>query len=77
MPVPTYSVKIGFSSAQAGLLVFPIAFQTINGVVQTAEVFGNAYSTFFNGTYDDVTNDVVSRSPETPGPPGAQHADCA
>lgn len=60
MPVPSYSVKIGWSSAQAGLLVFPIAFQTINGVVQTAEVFGNAYSTFFNGTYDDVTTDVQS-----------------
>ena len=29
-------------------------------MVQTVEVFGNAYSTFFNGTYDDVTNDVVS-----------------
>ena len=130
MPVPTYSVKIGWSSAQAGLLVFPIAFQTVNilnvsnkaltsnvatltvpghsfttastigvsgvdatfngtyrvtattlttvsyaktaanvtsvastgtvGTVQTIEVFGNAYSTFFNGTYDDVTDDVVS-----------------
>lgn len=60
MAVPTYSVKIGWSSAQAGLLVFPIAFQTIDGVVRTAEVFGNAYSTFFNGTYDDVTDDVVS-----------------
>lgn len=57
---PTFSVEIGWSSAQAGLLVFPIAFQTIGGVVQTAEVFGNAYSSFFNGTYDDCTSDCES-----------------
>lgn len=61
MAVPTYSVKVGWSSAQAGLIVFGYTtFQTINGVVQTADVFGNAYSTFFNGTEDDITNDVVS-----------------
>ncbi len=60
MPVPTYSVKIGWNAAQAQVLTFPIAFQTINGVVQTAEVFSNAYSAFFTGSYDDVTNDVQS-----------------
>lgn len=61
MAVPTYSVKIGWTSAQAGLIVFGFtSFQTISGVVQTADVFGNAYSTFFNGAYDDVTNDVQS-----------------
>lgn len=60
MAAPTYNVAIGWSSAQAGLLVFPISFQTINGVVQTAEQFGNAYSTFFNGALDDITTDVVS-----------------
>ena len=56
MAVPTYSVKVGWSSAQAGLIVFGYTtFQTINGVVQTADVFGNAYSTFFNGTEDDTS----------------------
>jgi hypothetical protein len=61
MAVPTYSVKIGWNSAQAGLLVFDFSsFQTIDGVVQTTDVFGNAYSAFFNGTYDDVTEDVQS-----------------
>jgi hypothetical protein len=131
MPVPTYSVKIGWNSAQAGLLVFDFsAFQTISpltvtnkeltsnvatltvpghsfttsdtigvagvdatfngtyrvsattattvsyaktagnvastassgtvGVVRTTDVFGNAYFAFFNGTYDDVTEDVQS-----------------
>ena len=61
MAAPTYNVAIGWSSAQAGLLVFGYStFQTISGVVQTTDVFGNAYSTFFNGAYDDVTNDVVS-----------------
>jgi hypothetical protein len=61
MPVPTYSVKIGWNSAQAGLLVFDFsAFQTVSGVVQTTDVFGNAYFAFFNGTYDDVTEDVQS-----------------
>ncbi len=131
MAVPTYSVKIGWTSAQAGLIVFDrTAFQTVNalnvtnkaltsnvatltvpghsfttsstvgvagvdatfdgtyavtattsttisyaktaadvtsvastgtvGTVQTVDVFGNAYSTFFNGAYDDITTDVLS-----------------
>ena len=141
MAVPTYSVKIGWTSAQAGLLVFgnstwqtPSTFTVTNkaltsnvatltigthnivagdtifvagvdstfngvdhsggsttapyvvssvtattisypktasnvastassgtvGVVRTVDVFGNAYSSFFNGAYDDITNDVVS-----------------
>lgn len=61
MAVPTYSVKIGWTSAQAGLLVFGYStFQTISGVVQTVDVFGNAYSSFFNGAYDDITEDVLS-----------------
>jgi len=59
--VPTFEVSIGWSSAQAGLIVFEYtSFQTISGVVQTADVFGNAYSTFFNGAYDDVSADVLS-----------------
>lgn len=60
MAVPTYSVQIGFNAAQSQVLTFPIAFQTIGGVVQTAEVFSNAYTAFFGGTYDDVTTDVQS-----------------
>lgn len=61
MATPEYNVAIGWSSAQAGLLVFDFSiFQTINGVVQTTDVFGNAYSTFFNGAEDDITHDVQS-----------------
>ena len=59
MAVPTYSVEIGWNSAQSGLIVFDFTeFKTIDGVVQTADVFGNAFSSFFNGAYDDVTDDV-------------------
>jgi len=58
---PSFTVQIGWSSAQAGLLRFGFStFQTVSGVVQTTDVFGNAFSSFFNGTYDDVTSDVQS-----------------
>lgn len=61
MATPTFKVEIGWSSAQAGLLVFDYSeFKIINGVVQTSDVFGNAYSSFFNGAQDDVTTDVQS-----------------
>jgi len=61
MAVPTFKVEIGWTSAQAGLIRFGFTdFKTISAVVQTADVFGNAFSNFFNGPQDDVTSDVQS-----------------
>ena len=48
------------SYAKTAADVTSIASSGTAGVVRTTDVFGNAFSSFFNGTYDDVTSDVQS-----------------
>ena len=61
MATPTFKVEIGWSAPQAGLLVFGFSdFKTISGVVQTSDVFGNAFSNFFDSAQSDCTSDTVS-----------------
>ncbi|MFZ9987492.1 MAG: hypothetical protein ACO3HV_07060 [Candidatus Nanopelagicales bacterium] len=62
MAVPTYSVKIAWNSVQADFIRFGFTtFQTIDGVVRTTDIFSNAWtSQYFTGTYDDITEDVLS-----------------
>lgn len=61
MPAITYQVQVGFKNALQGLIVFGYtAFLTIDGTVQTIDVFGSAFSTFFDGAQDDITSDVES-----------------
>jgi hypothetical protein len=58
MAVPEFTVEIGFTSSLANLLVFPFSFQDVDGTVQTLGVFGNQFSNWFDGTYDDVSEFV-------------------
>lgn len=61
MPAITYQVQIGFKNALQGLIVFEQSgFFNVNGTVQTIDVFGSAFSTFFDGAQDDITTDVES-----------------
>ena len=58
MPVPEFSVEIGFTGSLANLLVFPFGFQDVGGTVQTLGVFGSQFSQFFDGPNDDVSEFV-------------------
>lgn len=59
--IPTWKVEIAWASQLAGLLRFGYStFQTISGVVQTSDTFADAFTQFFQGAYDDVTNDCDS-----------------
>lgn len=58
---PTWKVEIAWASQLSGLIRFDrTSFQTVSGVVQTTDTFSNAFTQFFQGTYDDVTNDCDS-----------------
>jgi len=61
VPAITYQVQIGFSNALQGVIVFQQSgFFNVNGTVQTIDVFGSPYTTFFDGAQDDITSDVES-----------------
>lgn len=58
MAAPEFTVEIGFTSSLANLIVFPFSFVNVDGTDQTLGVFGNAFSNWFDGTYDDVSQFV-------------------
>lgn len=61
MPLPTYKVEIGWNTQISGVITFDFTdFKTIDGVVQTVDTFSNAFTNFFTGPNDDVTEDVES-----------------
>lgn len=61
MPVPAYKVEIGWNTQLSGVITFGFTdFKTIDGVVQTVDTFSNAFTNFFTGPNDDVTEDVES-----------------
>lgn len=55
MAAPEFTVEIGFTSSLANLLVFPFSFIDVDGTDQTIGVFGNQFSNWFDGPYDDVS----------------------
>lgn len=52
MATPTYTVEIGWANAVAG--TFRIGVSALGGT----DVLSNQFTTFFDGPYDDITEDV-------------------